>query len=157
MEERYGRLEEEPNPESGIHLLIVVNEPDIWMVNRMDGAVQHHVDPGPTYSFHLPIIDESPSELWAQLEFGCEVDFMKRADAEVVRLGADGRTLLEHEADGIRVGLYLDENGSPRRIEVSHPGATSFAVDYLEYRTGLQPDLSLFENPNPTSDGADQR
>ena len=31
----YCRTEELPDPEHGIHGLMIINEPDVWMVNRL--------------------------------------------------------------------------------------------------------------------------
>src|SRR5947209_3367332 len=42
---RYCRIEELPDSEHGIHGLVVINEPDIWLANRLDKTAQHQVDP----------------------------------------------------------------------------------------------------------------
>jgi hypothetical protein len=49
----YSRTEEEPDPEQGVHGLIIVSEPDVWMINLFDHTGRHIVDPGPTYNVDL--------------------------------------------------------------------------------------------------------
>jgi hypothetical protein len=43
---RYCRTEEGPDLEHGIHGLVVINEPDSWLINRFDKTAKHMVDPG---------------------------------------------------------------------------------------------------------------
>ncbi|MDP8979287.1 MAG: hypothetical protein M3O35_01705 [Acidobacteriota bacterium] len=52
---RYCRIEENPDLEHGIHGLIIINEPDSWMINRLHKTARHMVDPGPTYNCRMPI------------------------------------------------------------------------------------------------------
>jgi len=85
---RYCRIEEAPDPEQGIHRLIIVNEPDYWMVNLFTKTGRHSVDPGQTFNCHLPIfaygapqsLDEETKEI-RQLEFGQEFEFFKSKGA----------------------------------------------------------------------------
>ena len=51
----YCRIEENPDLEHAIHGLLITNEPDVWMVNRLDRTARHIVDPGPTYNCLLPM------------------------------------------------------------------------------------------------------
>src|ERR1700730_2128721 len=51
----YCRTEELPDPEHGIHGLMILNEPDAWMVNLLTKTAQHFVDPGPTFHCRMPI------------------------------------------------------------------------------------------------------
>src|SRR5260370_32539241 len=52
---RYCRIEEWPDIANNIHGLIVINEPDVWLVNRLDKTARHQVDPGPTFNCPMPI------------------------------------------------------------------------------------------------------
>src|ERR1035441_3745446 len=54
----YCRIEENPDPEHGIHGLMIINEPDVWMINRLDKTARHIVDAGPTFNCRLPIFAE---------------------------------------------------------------------------------------------------
>src|SRR6185369_2544679 len=38
---RYGRIEEEDDPKEKLHQLILVSEPDIWMINLADKTAKH--------------------------------------------------------------------------------------------------------------------
>src|SRR5437764_14328374 len=52
---RFCRVDEEPDPERGIHGTLLVNEPDAWLINLADNTAKHMLDPGPTYNCTLPI------------------------------------------------------------------------------------------------------
>ncbi len=85
---RYCRTEELPDPERGIHGLLILNEPHAWMVNLLTRTAQHLVDPGPTFNCHLPIFGGEQANLTAgkknpllELEFGQELEFFKRKGA----------------------------------------------------------------------------
>jgi hypothetical protein len=51
----YCRIDEEPDPERGIHGRMVINEPDAWLVNLADNSAKHLLDRGPTFNFRLHI------------------------------------------------------------------------------------------------------
>src|SRR5207249_2734116 len=53
---KYGRTEEALDSRLKIHGLIVVNEPDLFMVNLATRTGQHIVDTGGPYHFHAPIV-----------------------------------------------------------------------------------------------------
>ena len=42
----YCRIEEQPDPERGIHGVVVINGPDVWMVNLLTKTARHMIDPG---------------------------------------------------------------------------------------------------------------
>jgi len=79
----YCRIEEEPDPDHGIHGLTIINEPNVWMVNRFNKTAQHIVDSGPTFNCRLPIfadsskLQEAEAKKIMELEFGHELDFFK--------------------------------------------------------------------------------
>src|ERR1700675_4257139 len=52
---QYCRIDEEPDPENGIHGRMIINEPDVWLINLADRTAKHMVDHGPTYNCKLPI------------------------------------------------------------------------------------------------------
>ncbi len=82
---RYCRTEELPDPERGLHGLLIVNEPDVWMVNLLTKTAQYFLDPGPTFNCHLPIFRgeqvKSAAEIMKnpllELEFGQELGFFR--------------------------------------------------------------------------------
>ncbi len=84
----YCRTEELPDPEQGIHGLLIINEPDVWMVNLFIKTGQHFVDPGPTFNCRLPIFRgeqvKSGADLKSpllELEFGRELAYFKEKRA----------------------------------------------------------------------------
>jgi hypothetical protein len=85
---QFCRTEEEPDPEHGIHGLVIINEPDAWLVNLESKSAQHMVDPGPTFNCRMPVfaplISNLPVEEAKQigaLEFGYELEFFKNKGA----------------------------------------------------------------------------
>ena len=42
----YCRIEAQPDPERGIHGVVVINGPDVWMVNLLTKTARHMIDPG---------------------------------------------------------------------------------------------------------------
>src|ERR1700748_3900173 len=75
--DRYARIEEEPDPANRIHALIIVNEPDSWMINLIDHSGRHIVDPGPTFVVHHNILEREAPKEFASFEFGKEIAFMR--------------------------------------------------------------------------------
>jgi hypothetical protein len=74
---QYCRIEEAPDPDNGIHGLLIINEPDAWMVNLLKKTAQHTVDHGPTFNCRLPIFPETERAL----EFGLEPEYFKAKGA----------------------------------------------------------------------------
>jgi len=84
----YCRIEEQPDPDRQIHGLVVIHEPDVWMVNLATKTARHIVDPGPTFNCRMPIFDNHAGELPEEeakriraLEFGFEIEFFKSMGA----------------------------------------------------------------------------
>ncbi len=84
----YCRVEEAPDPEHNIRGLLIVNEPNAWMVNLATKTAQPSVDPGPTFQCHLPIfsgpVPNTSDEVdYAKLglEFGHELEYFKKMGA----------------------------------------------------------------------------
>ena len=85
---QYCRIEEQPDPAHGIHGLVIINEPDAWMINLATNSAQHMVDPGPTFNCRLPVfanrvssLPESEGKQIGGLEFGLEYEFFKSSGA----------------------------------------------------------------------------
>lgn len=82
---RYCRIEENPDLVHGIHGLLIANEPDSWMINRLDKTAKHIFDQGPTYNCRLPIFAngedmksaEDLKQPLMELEFGRELGFFQ--------------------------------------------------------------------------------
>src|SRR5258708_1019428 len=52
---KYARIAEAPDLEKRVHELIILNEPDAWMINLADKSGKHVVDSGSSLDVHLPI------------------------------------------------------------------------------------------------------
>src|SRR5260221_6382554 len=66
--EKQGRVEEALNPETRSHLLIVVNEPDDWMVNLAERRGRDNRRAGPTFYFIAPLFCETVGNNTSYLE-----------------------------------------------------------------------------------------
>lgn len=120
---QYCRTEEEPDPDQGIHGLMIVNEPDAWMVNLETKSAQHMVDPGPTFNCRMPIfaarlsgVPEDEAKQIGALEFGYELEFFKSKGA----IGKPGGVLQTKETTAYKLNfgdstLALFTYGTPER------------------------------------------
>ncbi len=73
------RLEEVPDPLMKLHLLMINNEKDHWMINLWDKTGKHHIDTGPHYHSYFPIAPLEGNDFQSLKEFqiGQELAFMK--------------------------------------------------------------------------------
>lgn len=117
---RYCRTEENPDIQNGIHGLMIINEPDVWMVNRLDKSARHIIDTGPTYNCRMPMFingAEDMKKTLAELEFGRELDFFRPKSPTP----NPGPVLLGKAYDGAQrnnwrltaISVYGDGIGSP--------------------------------------------
>jgi hypothetical protein len=147
----FGRVEESLNPETGLHLLIVVAEPHVWMVDRATGRGKYQKDPGPTYIFRARMFGDPSiqSALINALEFGCETAWLTAAGATKTQhthptLGPVER--LEYREGQESVSLYV-RSGRPVRAELHRSGDLQVGIDYAHYQVDLPLNRSLFERP----------
>lgn len=143
------RFEDTPNPETGAHILAIVHEPDIWIIDRNKNQGQHAVDPGPQYAVHFPIFPREPSEKLKKLEFGAELKFFQDNGAtEPPSQTVDGIKckLYRLKLDDREVTLFLKPDNLPLQIEVQSAGV-KYAVRFLKYDPDQKPDMSLFKVP----------
>jgi hypothetical protein len=64
---QYCRIDEEPDPEHGIHGRLLINEPDAWLLNLADSTAKHMVDTGPTFNCRMPIFATDQSGVAGEL------------------------------------------------------------------------------------------
>jgi hypothetical protein len=121
---RYCRTEELPDRVLGIHGLMIINEPDVWMINLFAKAGKHYLDHGPTFDCRMPIFidadkvksaDDLTNPLY-ELEFGQELAYFKRKGA----LRQEGPVLQGKPTNAyvVTVGdwqFILFTNGQPER------------------------------------------
>jgi hypothetical protein len=83
----YCRIDEEPDPQKGLHLRTIMNEPDAWLVDLASNRAKHMVDPGPTFNCRMPIFafDMAMAKgKIGELEFGRELEFFQKNGAKEV-------------------------------------------------------------------------
>ncbi len=150
MGSRYMRMEEPPDPDRGVHGLIIVDEPHIFMINRYNNQGQHIVDPGPTFNVHMPIFPFPQDSDIYKLEFGHEWEFFKQRQAQSMPNVKDGDKRYKSyllEIDGARLILFVDEaTGQPAQLSLEAEKA-AYVLHYDMYESGLEPDMNLFKVP----------
>ena len=124
--------------------LIVVSEPDIWMAELPTMTGKHTVDGGEPV-FHAVIFGEIDSKLWSQLEFGCEVAFMKAVKAATEPRDGGG-TRYTHASDGVRVTLDVDAKEIPKSIAIAG-SKRDLTLTYVEYGPSDAKPEELFAKP----------
>jgi len=149
---QYGRTEEAPDLEQGIHALIAVSGPDSWMINLLTKKGQHLVDHGAPYQFHAPVFwSEGMPESLRGLEFGCELAFMNaNASDPPEPTVVEGDKVLRYEmvAGEYRVALFVGlKDRKPRAVVVTQGEKVVYGLRYDSWQDGLTPDLKLFRPP----------
>ena len=145
----YLRFEDAPNPQTKIHGLIIVAEPDIWIVDRNTNQGQHTLDPGPNFKIHFPLLASETSEKLRQLEFGHELEFFQENGAkEMGSQEVDGQKckLFRLETDDREATLFLKTDDTPLQISVKSADY-EYAVRFVRYDAQRKPDKSLFQLP----------
>lgn len=145
----YLRFEDAPNPQTKIHGLIIVAEPDIWVVDRNTNQAQHTVDPGPNYKIHFPLFASETSAKLRGLEFGYELEYFHENDAKELPVqDVDGIKckVLRIDIDDREVTLFLKTNDTPLQIAVKSP-EYEYAMRFLRYEPDRKPDKLLFQLP----------
>jgi len=149
---QYCRIDEEPDPEKGIHGRIIMNEPDAWLVNLADNTAKHLLDPGPTFNCRLPIFPvdmETAKSKVGELEFGRELEFFKANGAKLI----DGPKL-EFKANYYEVAIGDSVLKLVERADIHAPimiglirGDKAFWVRYLLWNDQVPFKADLFEKP----------
>jgi hypothetical protein len=146
------RIEEALDSANGIHAVIVVAEPNIWMANLYDKTGKHIVDPGPTFIARAPVFPvKGLSAKLLGLEFGCEADFFAANAPTPIRSDEIGNTRLDvyRIEDGADALEILEQPGSNTPVLVRHyrDGKLTEVLRYDVYVTGLPNDPGLFIPP----------
>lgn len=150
---RYARVEETPDPEHGIHGLVVVSAPDSYLVNLADKTGRPIVDPDPQGKVRTPVLQDLPAGTpieFADLDFGCEVEFFAKRGAEQIPYEAAGRKLTKHilTKGSWRLTLLTSAMGpEPQAILLSKNDSVIFALRYLSYSWSPELDPKLFLKP----------
>jgi len=150
---KYARIAEAPDTQHHIHGLMIVNEPNVWMINLFYKSGRHIVDSGPTFDVHLPIF-QTPEEAkmkLGELEFGGELDFFTKNNAkpsagEVINGKATDR--YDVIVSGRKLVLWMDtKSKKPVRVSLER-GMGTQTIEYLTYDDELPFDPSMFQPPD---------
>jgi len=146
----YLRLEEGVNPENKEQRLVIVAQPDIWVIERTSKRGRHERDPGPTYKVKFPVFAGEPNDELTKLEMGSEIEYFRDHGAkEVGEATIAGVPCIQSatEVAGRKLSLYTRKaDGIPFQVVVT-VGERALAVRYLRYERGLAMDKSLFVPP----------
>ena len=146
---RYARIEQETDSAFGAPDLIIVNEPDIWTINRAAKVGNHSINPGPDFSVHNPVLGPDCPDNLFDFEFGREVDFMERVKAQSLEskeIGSRKCKTMQFEIKPYRILLFLDAtSNSPVQLQVFEDDRIKFTVDYLSYEKNVPFDPALFQ------------
>lgn len=153
---RYCRVDEEPDPDRGIHGQTIINEPDAWLINLANHTAKHLLDRGSTFNCKLPIFASDPEATKRELgglEFGRERDFFKsngadqlegpklrfRANYYKLIIGGAALTLIER-AD-IHVPILITFIRGDKVVEIHYlqwDDQVPFNVDLFSKPTGVK-------------------
>jgi hypothetical protein len=150
--EKYGRSEEAVDPVMGIHGLIIVSEPDAWMINLIPKTGVHLIDHGPTFTFHdfiIPAQSGTSAEfktfkqsLISQFEYGKEMEFLKKHKAQKI----SGR--YELAIDDYKIEMSTKgETEIPYRLTIFKGKSQIVNLQYDEFKTDLSFEPLLFVPP----------
>ena len=148
--DRYARIEQETDLHLGDKNLIIVNQPDIWIIDSKKKEGGHMVNPGPDFTVHNPILGpDGPDELFG-FQYGREVAFFDQGGTKV--LGAQKVAGIDCEARELTVGdyrilLFVSRAKFPLRVTVFYVGKLALELNYISYEQGLPFDLTLFKPP----------
>jgi hypothetical protein len=152
---KLARIEEAPDKQNNIHGLVVVNEPDTWIVNLLDQTGRHLTDRGPATNVHFPlfapgVFDKTfPQEL-AQIEMGCELQFFNsyRSPVEPLRSGSNRKVKQAVGLAGWKLVLVRqDASAPPETLFVFHGDDIVFVAHYLAYEEVSDDDPVRFAKP----------
>ena len=149
IDKTFLRFEDAPNPQTKIHGLIIVAEPDIWIVDRNTNQAQHTVDPGPIFKIDFPLLASEKNEKLRKLEFGHELEYFQENGArQLPAQEVDGFRcrLLRLEIEDREVTLFLMTDNTPLQIVVKSPDY-EYDMRFLRYEPDRKPDKLLFQLP----------
>ncbi len=150
---QYCRVDEEPDPEHGIHGRIIINEPDVWMVNLADNTARHFVDQGPTFNCKLPVFAFDQDALKTkigELEFGHEVEFFQKNGAKRVegpKLSFETNYYELTIEDSLLKLVEIPNIHAPLRVGLTR-GDKTYVVKYLLWDDHVPFKADVFAKPS---------
>jgi hypothetical protein len=149
----YCRIDEEPDPNQGLHLRTIMNEPDSWLVDLASKRAKHMVDHGPTFNCRMPIFALS-MEMYkskiGELEYGHELEFFHGNGAQRV----SGPKLESFQADYYEIAVDTSVLKLVERADIHVPilialvqGEKVWQVRYLLWEDQVPFKADLFAKP----------
>lgn len=145
------RLEEQPDPAEGVHLLLITDAPWVWTIDLVSktGTVDRDTDVPSVV--HVPVFSEDglPKEI-TQLEFGCEAEFIASPGTTHDRLETSNGVAIKHSvvSGKWKVTLVVREGSDlPHSALLSENGKVVAAIRYHSYETLEQVPEGLFAPP----------
>jgi hypothetical protein len=154
---QYCRIEEQPDPTQGIHDMMIISEPDAWMINLATMSGKHMVDPGPSFNCRLPIFADIAANLPEEerkqilgLEFGLELEFFKAKGATPHSGGIQqGQQTTAYMLSFGESKLALFTYGTPERpLSAAWLRGEKHEIFWYSGYGQLDFDRKLFEKPN---------
>lgn len=154
--QRWGRVEYPPDRARNKHPLVVVNEPDIWIMDRAEGVGRRLRDAGPSYVFHAPVIEREAASTYPQpvrqLEFGGELEFVRAHGARPQPARSENGVEIDHYQvdmeDAVSVILVTPRGVAvPLRLGIFRDQALERGFEYLEYRDDVPASPEMFQPP----------
>jgi hypothetical protein len=155
---RYCRIEEWPDTEHGIHGLVIINEPDTWLVNLVTKTAHHQVDSGPTFNCRLPVFTtgediKSAADTRSQLmglEFGQELAYFEgKGAASGPGPTLEGKTTKTYKVEIADSQLLLFTSGTPEKpVAVARQHVSKRDVYWYGTYEEVPFDAKLFAKPD---------
>jgi len=143
---------QDPKAPMARQALVIIAEPDIWMIETASKEGRHSLDPGPVLEVRAPILTpgSAPPEFMS-LEYGCEAEFVTvRAPVaqKTVRWGGIDAGIHTYTVGTASLAILMDDRtGEPLMITYVNQGRPIYIVRYDEYRQGLPDQPELFRPP----------
>ncbi|MFA7336781.1 MAG: hypothetical protein WC028_08325 [Candidatus Obscuribacterales bacterium] len=147
----YGRVEEAPDQPLGLHGLIIIAAPDVWIINLFDSSGKHIVYKTSPIHARMPIL-ASGQKAFNDLEFGKELQFFTAKNisaAEGPEIDGAKTRSYKYSESSIDTELLINSDSEPLRLTISTPQGKRTLV-YSSYKT-LPFDPNKFKQPSDIS------
>jgi len=132
---------------------IIINEPDVWMINLEDNTARHVIDPGPTFNCKLPVFALDPEMLKTkigELEFGHELEFFRSNGAKRIdgpKLSFDTNYHELKIEDTVLILVEIVNTHVPVRIGYAR-GDKKYMIKYLLWDDQVSFKAAVFAKPD---------
>lgn len=127
--------------------LMIVAEPDVWMIETASRQGRHALDKGPVFEVRAPILPQGSTPQFMSLEYGCEAEFVAlRAPVaqKTVRWGDVDAAIHTYMVGTASLAFLMDEKAAkPLMITYALDGRPRLIIRYDDYQQNLpiQPEL----------------